>query len=165
MCTRNSLSLTPFECCASNQSTGHVQKHGFQLRTMPIQAFPSNKHISHHKYFHMGYKPKGGNFPCSFKPGIHYGRYTVPSGKYSYTLTFSKCIKCIKSIFPVINLHTIPHNDKVKICFYNFLQVYKAKKKITFTYSKYLDRLLSTLLKELWQRLQPRVFLGMTRQA
>ena len=53
--------------------------------------------------------------------------------------------------FSLINLHTIPHNDKAKTCFYNFLQVYKAKK-ITFTHSKYLDTLLSTLLKELWER-------------
>ena len=30
---------------------------------------------------------------------------------------------------------------------------------------KYSDPLLSTLLKHLWQRLQPRVFLGMTLQA
>ena len=61
-------------------------------------------------------------------------------------LHYSLILKCIKSFFPLINLHTIPHNDKAKL-------------------HKHSDPLLSTLLKHLWQRLQPQVFLGMMLQA
>jgi hypothetical protein len=37
--------------------------------------------------------------------------------------------------------------------------------KYTFFYFRYSDRLISTLLKDLWPNLQPCVFLGMTIQA
>ena len=50
--------------------------------------------------------------------------------------------------------HTMPHNDKVKRFFVPITN-----------FHKYSEPLLSTLLKHLWQRLQPRVFLGMTLQA
>ena len=46
-----------------------------------------------------------------------------------------------------------------------FLQIYyKLKTEISHLH-KYSDLLLSTLLKHLWQRLYPKVFLGMTLQA
>ena len=69
-------------------------------------------------------------------------------GKYSDPLTFSTfCyslnIKCINRFSSLIN-----------------------KKNTTEKWhlNKYSDPLFSTLLKHLWQRLQPRVFLGMTLQ-
>ena len=78
----------------------------------------------------------------------------------------SLILKLIKSFFPLINLHIIPHNDKAsknrsKKCF---------AKKITNTNEishlhKHSDLLHSTLLKHFWQRLQPQVLLGMSLQA
>ena len=56
---------------------------------------------------------------------------------------------------PLINLPTIPHNDKAENVFGNTEILHLHK---------YSDPLLSILLKRLWQRLQPEVFLGITLQ-
>ena len=65
------------------------------------------------------------------------------------------------NFFPLINLHTIPHNGKAKTSFCKFIKT----KNRNITFRKYSDPLLSTSLKHLWQKLQPQVFLGMTLQA
>jgi hypothetical protein len=57
-------------------------------------------------------------------------------------LGYSLILKYFQKFFFLINLHTIPHNE-----------------------DSYSDPLVSTLLKHLWQQLQPQVFLGMTLQA
>ena len=62
-------------------------------------------------------------------------------------------------------LHTITHNDKAKTGFLKCLQMsIFFLTKILYLHN-YSDPLLSTLLKHLWQRLQPWVFLGMRLQA
>ena len=56
-------------------------------------------------------------------------------------------------------------NKKAKTDFETCLKMnYKFKTEITHLH-KYYDPLLSTLLKHLWHRVQPRVFMGMTLQA
>ena len=46
-----------------------------------------------------------------------------------------------------------------------FGSIQKTKLEISHLHNKYSDPLLSTLLKPLWQRLQPQVYLGRTQQA
>jgi len=54
-------------------------------------------------------------------------------------------------MFYLKTLHTIPHTDKVKKVCLKLLQI----KNKTFTSVGYSQRLLNTLLKHLWQQLQP----------
>ena len=98
---------------------------------------------------------------------------TGPFLEHHYFLSYWD-LQCIQKVFrplnfshillrySLINLHTIPHNDKAKAVFCKCIN--KIKTEILHLH-KYSDPLLSTLLKHLWQWLQPRVFFGMMLQA
>ena len=81
-----------------------------------------------------------------------------PLDFFHIMLRYRLILKLIKLFFPHINLHTLPHNDKAKTGF-------EIQPSEILHLHKFSDPLLSILLKHLWQRLQPRVFLGMMLQA
>jgi hypothetical protein len=88
-------------------------------------------------------------------------------GKYCFFHILLRYCLILKYIFfkSLINLHTMLHNDKVKTGLKKIQHIYKNTKTEISHLHKYSDTLLSTLLKHLWQRLQPQVFLGMMLQA
>ena len=80
-----------------------------------------------------------------------------PLHLFHILLCCSLMLKLIQYFFPLINLHSISHNDKAKTGFLTFLQFKKkVKTKISHWHKLYSVR---------WQRLQPQVFLGMMLHA
>jgi hypothetical protein len=96
-----------------------------------------------------------------------FGKYSDPltySTLCYFTAVFENGLNCL--FLHTINPYTIPHNDKAKNRFLKCWKIYKKNTKTEISHlHKYSDPLLSTLLKHLWQRLQPQVFLGMMLQA
>ena len=79
-------------------------------------------------------------------------------------LCYSLILKWIKSFFPSSIYTQYPIMTEQKQVFIHFCKLIKKQTEISHLH-KYSDPLLSALQKHLWQRLQSRVFLGMTLQA
>ncbi len=93
------------------------------------------------------------------------GRMTYSAFRHpSLLLCCSLMLQMFKFIFFLINLHSVPHNDKVKTILEMSVNLLKRKKKNISHLHKYSDPWLSTWLKHLWQQLQPWIFLGMTQK-